>query len=80
MATTPNLGITLLEVGQKEKEVTINEGFQNIDLKVKGKTGWLGKLASDPAPTSAMIGSFYYNTTSSKVKLLIDATTWVQVG
>lgn len=79
MATTPNLGLTLLEVGQKEKEVTINAALTAIDTKVQAKSGWLGKLATDPAPSAALTGAIYYNTTSSKVRILIDATTWVDV-
>ena len=31
MATTTNYALTLLEVGQKEKEVTINTNFQTLD-------------------------------------------------
>lgn len=79
MATTPG-GLPLLEVGQKEKEVTINTAFTMIDTKLTGRAGWLGKLASDPTPTAAMVGSWYYNTATNKMKILIDATTWIQVG
>ena len=80
MATTPNLGIVLLENGQTEKEAAINAAFTLLDTKVQGKTGWLGKLAADPTPSAALVGSFYYNTTTNKIKVLIDATTWFQVG
>ena len=31
MATTPNLGITLVDQSQSQKEVTINEGFSKLD-------------------------------------------------
>lgn len=31
MATTPNLGLTLLDPGQNQKEVTINEGLGDLD-------------------------------------------------
>lgn len=31
MATTPKLGLTLLDVGQKQKEATINDAFNKID-------------------------------------------------
>lgn len=34
MATTTNLGITLLEVGQGQKEVTVNEGFAAFDKAI----------------------------------------------
>lgn len=80
MATTPNLGITLLENGQTEKEAAINTAFTLIDTKVNGKSGWMGKLAADPTPSAALVGSIYYNTTTNKLKVLIDATTWIQVG
>lgn len=80
MATTLNLGLPLLEIGQKEKEVTINTAFTTLDTKVQGKTGWMGKLAADPTPSAALVGSMYYNTVTNKIKVLIDATTWFQVG
>ncbi len=31
MATTPNLGVTLVEQNQSQKEVTVNEGFLRLD-------------------------------------------------
>jgi len=31
MATTPNLGMTLLETGQRSKEATINEALTTLD-------------------------------------------------
>lgn len=79
MATTPKLGLTLLEIGQKEKEATINDALTKIDTAVNAKSGWLGKLAADPAPTATLVGSIYYNTATSKIRMLIDATTWVDV-
>lgn len=77
MATTPNLGITLLEVGQKEKEVTINDALTKIDVAVKGRGAYLGDLAVDPAPTAALVGARYFNTTSNVFRTLRNATTWV---
>lgn len=38
MATTSNLGLTLLEVGQKEKEVTINTNMQLLDAILTSAT------------------------------------------
>ena len=80
MATTPKVTVTLLEIGQKDKETTINEAFTKFDAAIGGRLVWLGKLASDPTPSAALVGSMYFNTTTNKTKLLIDATTWVQVG
>lgn len=80
MATTPNLGLPLLEVGGKEKEVDINTAFTLLDTASNGKPAFLGKLAADPSPTGKIVGSTYYNTVSNKIKVLIDATTWFQVG
>ena len=67
MATTTNYLLTLLEVGQKEKEVTINTNFTTMDNTPK----YLGDLASDPASVSTTpVGSTYYNTAVSKLKVL----------
>ena len=65
MATT-NYALTLLEVGQKEKEVTINTNFTILDNVPK----YLGDLASDPTTTTVPIGSRYYNTSSAQFKTL----------
>lgn len=77
MTVTTNLALTLLEVGQKEKEVTINQAFTNIDTKV---IRYLGEAASDPSPTGVTAGSTYYNTSSSKLKVLKSNATWVNVA
>lgn len=37
MATTDNLSLTLLEVGQLSKEATINEAIQQLDKVVIGE-------------------------------------------
>lgn len=67
MAVTTNRSMTLLEVGQKEKEVTINTNFTTLDAIPK----YLGDAASDPTPTTTIpVGSTYYNTGSSKLKVL----------
>lgn len=71
MATTTNYLLTLLEVGQKEKEVTINTNFTTMDNTPK----YLGDLASDPASVSTTpVGSTYYNTAVSKLKVLRTKT------
>ncbi len=62
MTTTTNYGLTLLEVGQKEKEVTINTNFSTLDNVPK----YLGDLATNPVTTTLPIGSRYYNTGSSQ--------------
>ena len=80
MATTPNLGITLLEIGQAGKETSINAAFTLIDSSVQAKPAFLGKFATDPSVTGKIVGSTYYNTGSNKIKILIDAATWFQVG
>lgn len=71
MATTPNYALTLLEVGQKEKEVTINTNFSALDAIPK----YLGDLVADPTVlTTIPLGSTYYNTTSSKLRVLRNKT------
>lgn len=71
MATTTNYSMTLLEVGQKEKEVTINTNFTTMDNTPK----YLGDLAADPASvTTTPLGSTYYNTVALKLKVLRQKT------
>lgn len=77
MATTAYLQLTLLEVGQKEKEVTINSALTAIDTKIPR---YLGEAASDPATTGVPAGSTYFNTTSSKLKVLKSNSTWANVA
>lgn len=77
MSTTPNLGITLLEIGQKNKETTINDALTAIDAAVQGRGKYLGDLAADPTPSAALVGARYYNTTSSVFRTLRNATTWI---
>ena len=68
---TANYALTLLEVGQKEKEVTINTNFQALDIVPK----FLGRLASNPASTTGTpLGSYYFNTTTSKMVFLTQIT------
>lgn len=74
MATTTNLGLTQLEIGQKEKEVTINTNNAVLDAKVPRA---LADAASAPVTTGLAPGSTYYNTTDSKVYWLRPNLTWV---
>lgn len=65
MATT----FTQLEVGQKQKEATINTNFSKI---------YLGELADDTAADALtpVHGSTYFNTTSSKLRVLGTDDVW----
>ena len=68
MTTTATFGLTLLEVGQKEKEATINTNFSLLDAAVPR---YLGDLSADPSELGSIpVGSRYYNTTSSVFKTL----------
>ena len=88
MATTTYLGITKLEVGQKEKEVTLNTGLDAVDAEssrlndeVNVKPEHLGDVASDPSSTGVIPGSTYYNTSTFKLKFLRqDGTTWTNAA
>ena len=77
MATTPNLGLTLLEIGQKNKETAINDALTLIDTSVNTRVKYLGELAADPAPSAALVGARYWNTVSSVFRTLRNSTTWV---
>jgi len=71
MATTTNYAITLLEIGQKEKETTINANFTLLDVVPK----YLGDLAAAPTNLTAVpVGSTYYNTVTSKLQVLRNKT------
>ena len=67
MATTTNLGLELLEVGQSAKEADINDNSQTLDTKVPVM---LADSASDPTTTGRAPGTFYFNTSSNKLKVL----------
>jgi hypothetical protein len=56
MATTPNLGITLVEQGQAQKEVTVNEAITILDSVLGG--GVIDKDLSTP-PVSPAAGAKY---------------------
>ena len=77
MSTTPYLLLTLLDVGQKEKEATINTNFTLIDEKVPR---FLGDLASDPSVSGLPKGSTYYNTATTKLKVLRQNNTWANAA
>lgn len=68
---TANYALTLLEVGQKEKEVTINTNFQALDIVPK----FLGRLAANPSTTTGTpLGSYYFNTATNKMVFLTQIT------
>lgn len=77
MTTTSNLGLTLLEVGQKEKEATINGNMTSLDQKTPRA---LPDAATAPATTGLAPGSTYFNTTSSRVFWLRPNGTWVALN
>jgi hypothetical protein len=71
MATTTNWNLTLLEVGQKEKEVTINQNMTELSSRVPR---FLGRLAANPSEAGVPLGSTYFNTTSNKIVCLTQIT------
>ena len=77
MTTTTNLGLTQLEIGQKNKEVTINTNNSLLDSKVPRT---LADAASAPATTGLAPGSTYFNTTDSKVYWLRPNLTWIALN
>lgn len=77
MATTPNLGLTQIEIGQKEKEVTINTNNTVLDSKVPRA---LADAASAPVTTGLAPGSTYFNTSDSKVYWLRPNMTWIALN
>lgn len=72
MANTTNLGLTYLEIGQKDKSITINTNMDLLDVLPT----YLGEAASDPATTNVAPGSTYYNTSGSNLKVLKSDLTW----
>jgi hypothetical protein len=77
MATTTNIGLRLLDVGQKEKEQAINA---NMILLDGGLPRFLGEFASAPSTTGVAIGSTYLNTVSSVTQVLKTNRTWLPMG
>lgn len=69
--------IQLLEIGQKEKEATINTALQKIDDKA---CRYLGDLSADPVTTGVPFGSTFFNTTSAKLRVLRANGAWVNAA
>lgn len=89
MATTPRLGIILLEEAQAQKEVTINAALNTLDANIP-----VSGAGSPEGVTSGVIGDVYRNTTTGDVwfkttgsgntgwKMLAaagNAPTWIKV-
>lgn len=77
MATTTNIGLRLLDVGQKEKEATINSNMQLLD---SGLPRYLGEFATPPSATGLPAGTTYLNTTTSITQVLKSDGTWLNMG
>lgn len=75
MATT-NRGLKYLEIGQKDKTITINDNMDVLD----DVPMYVGEFSSDPSTTGVPHGSTYYNTGSSKLKVLKTNNSWVNVA
>jgi hypothetical protein len=71
MATTTNWSLTLLEVGQKEKEVTINTNMTELSNRIPR---FLGRLAANPSEAGVPLGSSFFNTATSKMVFLTQVT------
>lgn len=63
----------ILEIGQGNKEALINTNFAQVPR-------YLGELATDPATLDVAFGSTYFNTATSKLKVLKTDSTWVNVS
>lgn len=63
----------VLEVGQGNKEALINTNFAQVPR-------YLGELATDPLTLDVSHGSTYFNTTTSKLKVLKTDNTWVNAA
>ena len=77
MTTTSRLQITLVDTAMREKEVTISEGFTKIDTAIAAiqDTRMLADSAADPAGVYPA-GTMYFNTTTSKLRVLRPNLTW----
>lgn len=71
MALTTNWNLTLLEVGQKSKEVTINQNMTELSNRIPR---FLGRLAANPSEAGVPLGSTFYNTVTSKLVVLTQIT------
>ena len=84
MATTTNLGLVLIDVGQKEKEAAINNAFTSIDTQVATKTfvtaRYIGERTSDPATAGLVAGATYYNSSTNKLKVLLSTLAWANAA
>lgn len=76
MAKTAYLELDLLDVGQREKEATINTNFTAIDQK---SLRFLGSSTTNPPTSGVPLGSTYFNTTDSKLRVLL-AGGWTNVA
>lgn len=73
---TPNLQLSFLDVGQREKEAVINYNMQLIDSKV---LRFLGAASADPSTTGVSQGSTYFNTSTNKLKVLVGSS-WLNAA
>lgn len=71
MSITTNWNLTLLEVGMKSKEVTINQNMQELSNRIPR---FLGRLAANPSEAGVPLGSSYFNTATSKMVFLTQVT------
>lgn len=79
--STPRLQITLLEVSQREKEAVINEGFTKVDTAIAAiqDSRMLADAVVDPVGVYPA-GTLYYNTLSSKLRVLRPNLSWSDVA
>lgn len=55
MTTTSNIGLTLLEASQSQKEVTINEALQQLDALAPGRAVTMGLSAPPATPIAGQL-------------------------
>ena len=75
------LNLTLLEVGQREKEATINDSLTKIDTAIAAiqDSKMLADQAADPAGTY-IAGTMYFNTTTSKLRVVRSNLIWANAA
>jgi len=71
MTQTTNWNLTLLEIGQKSKESTINQNMQELSNRIPR---FLGRLAANPSEAGVPLGSTFFNTATSKLVVLTQVT------